>query len=382
MSEIPFSNYIKFLIFRCIYVKWNILYLDKTQIEKMTNINNLCEDLSCFYNPDVKVNKDLVLKELYNMKKYAVDHQYLLTLNFNYVKVELICKLQISMFTNVCDEVMKKFNLPLRVETLFKNFLGLHTTVEVNEIVKQKLLNNALINNFMTDLYYFATISTDSEELALIKEKRKEIILSNPNINEKLLLCEMELKPPKRSLLEVSKSDSLRKICSNLGIKTASKKVDMASSIEKKITEFYFSTIRKLSDDEFKTFLFLTALNQDELNYMAEKLKIPLEQDIFSLRLALANATIEESLPKKNIPSVIKDQVWDKYMGNVKKAKCFCCRQKDIKATSFHAGHIISEKNGGQITVENLRPVCIDCNFKMGTEDMREYAKREFSVII
>jgi 5-methylcytosine-specific restriction endonuclease McrA len=48
----------------------------------------------------------------------------------------------------------------------------------------------------------------------------------------------------------------------------------------------------------------------------------------------------------------------------------------DITQLSFHAGHVISEKNGGEINVNNLRPICQNCNSSMGTTNMNDYIEK------
>jgi len=77
---------------------------------------------------------------------------------------------------------------------------------------------------------------------------------------------------------------------------------------------------------------------------------------------------------KKKIPASIRGLVWDKYMGaDFKKGKCYCCKNEQITFTNFHCGHYISEKNGGLIKVNNLRPICMSCNLSMGTMNMDDY---------
>ena len=74
---------------------------------------------------------------------------------------------------------------------------------------------------------------------------------------------------------------------------------------------------------------------------------------------------------KKTIPSTIKRLVWNKYIGeSYGKDKCYCCKLTDITQLSFHCGHVISEKNGGSINVDNLRPICQNCNSSMGSTNM------------
>jgi hypothetical protein len=91
----------------------------------------------------------------------------------------------------------------------------------------------------------------------------------------------------------------------------------------------------------------------------------------------------EESIPlhikKKNIPKYIKTLVWNKYIGDgIAKSKCICCRETEIRNTSFHCGHVLSEKEGGDLNINNLRPVCSSCNLGMGTRDMRSFTKEFF----
>ena len=77
---------------------------------------------------------------------------------------------------------------------------------------------------------------------------------------------------------------------------------------------------------------------------------------------------------KKRIPATLKRLVWNKYIGeNIGKSKCLCCRLTDITQLSFHCGHIISEFNSGTTDLENLRPICQNCNSSMGTTNMDDF---------
>ena len=79
---------------------------------------------------------------------------------------------------------------------------------------------------------------------------------------------------------------------------------------------------------------------------------------------------------KKPIYSTIKRLVWNKYIGeNIGKSKCLCCNITDITQLSFHCGHIISERNNGETIVENLKPICQNCNSSMGSKNMDEFIK-------
>ena len=83
---------------------------------------------------------------------------------------------------------------------------------------------------------------------------------------------------------------------------------------------------------------------------------------------------------KKKISPHVRFDVWKKYIGNKIEAKCFCCWKNNITpftyCNTFHAGHIKSEANGGEIKIGNLLPICSDCNKSMGTINWDEYIEK------
>ena len=100
------------------------------------------------------------------------------------------------------------------------------------------------------------------------------------------------------------------------------------------------------------------------------------ETQIINVISSLEN--IKKDKPPKNrkklIPLTLKRKVWEKQIGeDIGKSKCLCCRLTDITQMSFHCGHIISEANGGEIKLDNLRPICHSCNSSMGTVNMDEF---------
>ena len=77
---------------------------------------------------------------------------------------------------------------------------------------------------------------------------------------------------------------------------------------------------------------------------------------------------------KTAIPKTLKRMVWDTYIGAEKgEALCFCCHHVKIRQIEFHCGHVIAEAHGGATNVQNLRPVCPQCNLSMGTMNMDEF---------
>ena len=79
---------------------------------------------------------------------------------------------------------------------------------------------------------------------------------------------------------------------------------------------------------------------------------------------------------KKTISQLMKRRVWAKHIGeDVGKHKCLCCEMTDITQLSFNCGHIVAESNGGELTVDNLLPICQSCNSSMGTQNLYDYKK-------
>ena len=80
---------------------------------------------------------------------------------------------------------------------------------------------------------------------------------------------------------------------------------------------------------------------------------------------------------KKNIPKTLKRVVWNKWIGeDLGTSKCLCCKVTSINQMSFHCGHIVSEFHGGELNLENLKPICGSCNLSMRTENMNDFIKR------
>jgi len=79
---------------------------------------------------------------------------------------------------------------------------------------------------------------------------------------------------------------------------------------------------------------------------------------------------------KRTIPKTLKINVWNHYIGKeVGSTKCMCCQESEIIQGHFEAGHVISERDGGATTIENLRPICSLCNKSMGAKNMLEFMR-------
>ena len=78
------------------------------------------------------------------------------------------------------------------------------------------------------------------------------------------------------------------------------------------------------------------------------------------------------SRPK--IPKKTKNDVWNKRNKNNLEGKCFCCNEI-LHYDNMECGHIIPFCKGGDINIENLEPICKNCNRDMGIVNLFEYKK-------
>ena len=180
-------------------------------------------------------------------------------------------------------------------------------------------------------------------------------------------------------LLNQLKSNDLSVLCSNFGIPQTGSKTSKA----KTIIDYTKTTVQRamlpelLSDDSF---YILLQLPDEMVEKLAERIKISLDQDRLSILINLHNnldKLKQGKSTKARISKQLKRELWSKYCGEKTNDNCWCCK-KTIDILTYHAGHILAEANGGQVSLDNLRPICGDCNVAMGTENMEDYAKKVF----
>ena len=84
---------------------------------------------------------------------------------------------------------------------------------------------------------------------------------------------------------------------------------------------------------------------------------------------------------KKNIPKRIRELVWKNNIGEEWKGKCYVawCDNVFTVLSSWHVGHNKPESKGGTIDINNLKPICCDCNLGMGNRYTIEEWSTEFN---
>jgi hypothetical protein len=85
----------------------------------------------------------------------------------------------------------------------------------------------------------------------------------------------------------------------------------------------------------------------------------------------------ENETKRKKIPQTVRNSLWIKRYNDNINGKCYVCNG-NITCHNFHAGHIISVKNGGTNNISNLEIVCPSCNLSIGAENLQEFKNMFF----
>lgn len=95
-------------------------------------------------------------------------------------------------------------------------------------------------------------------------------------------------------------------------------------------------------------------------------------REYFNYCLYQIDSITERALPldERQISKALKKLVWAKCVDD----QCAIC-EDPITKKDFEAGHITARTLGGQIDIDNLIPICFDCNRTMGTRNAWEYKK-------
>uniref|UniRef100_A0A6C0F0Q5 HNH endonuclease 5 domain-containing protein n=1 Tax=viral metagenome TaxID=1070528 RepID=A0A6C0F0Q5_9ZZZZ len=82
---------------------------------------------------------------------------------------------------------------------------------------------------------------------------------------------------------------------------------------------------------------------------------------------------------KEPIPKRIRELVWTTHNGETFSNKCYVswCDNK-LNVFNFQVGHDIPESKGGTIDIDNLKPICGNCNLSMGNK----YTITEWSKLV
>jgi len=115
------------------------------------------------------------------------------------------------------------------------------------------------------------------------------------------------------------------------------------------------SIYKQIAEDEFR-------------NYIRER--ISKEYD----NKSLDEIKKETPFKKQKISNIFKRQCWNHWVGeHIGKIICPCCKLTEISQLNFSCGHILSESKGGKLIVENVRPICSNCNSSIYVDNLTDY---------
>jgi len=83
--------------------------------------------------------------------------------------------------------------------------------------------------------------------------------------------------------------------------------------------------------------------------------------------------TMASPYDDRQVTKSLRKRVWEK----CENGKCLIC-QESIDKDNFEAGHIVARAKGGQTELENLIPICFNCNRSMGTRNAYEYKESRY----
>ena len=130
------------------------------------------------------------------------------------------------------------------------------------------------------------------------------------------------------------------------------------------------TNINKIKNKTIK----LNKSNIDTKKKSTEEVKVDIKKEA---KVDNNKDVINKKPKKKTIPVALKRNVWNKWIGeDIGKSKCLCCKLTEITMLNFACGHVIAEANGGELKLNNLKPICMSCNSSMGTQNMDEYINK------
>ncbi|QYB17725.1 hypothetical protein PV-S19_0361 [Pacmanvirus S19] len=81
-----------------------------------------------------------------------------------------------------------------------------------------------------------------------------------------------------------------------------------------------------------------------------------------------------KKVAKKKISKALRTSVWDENGGkDLREMNCYIGCGSKITFESFECGHDIAEAKGGKTELNNLFPICPNCNKSMGTKSIDEF---------
>jgi len=287
-------------------------------------------------------------------------------------------------------------------------------------IFKNKVVISVIVTQFSPNEINYKMYVIDGQHRLEMARR----LIERDNENDKLIFCYYQVendKEMKKLFIEINKdshknskyvslNEFKQTIYDDLKLYFCNHRIMFFSQKKKEnnkchsITEFInilverkyfdrFTSFEKLKEDiETKNKMFYKKidykeylLDDPEIFYVDEKISVEngyiyaLKNNNFIDYLLDNKVTPDHKFKKSKdtIPPRLRILVWTRWYGENNNGPCPICNTTiKIGKNGFHCGHIKSEANGGETNLDNLRPICSTCNFKMGAMNWDDMLKK------
>jgi hypothetical protein len=154
-----------------------------------------------------------------------------------------------------------------------------------------------------------------------------------------------------------------------LGIKLANNEEDLNIPITYSECPVVPINLLDLEKDEVSEKQLITSSEPEQsLNELKESARLANNKVAEKYKTLSSNSQRKEK--KETFPDWFKSRIWRKFNGSLEKVSCPICSENFIEPNSFSAGHILPESKGGMMCLENIMPICSECNSQMGARHL------------
>ena len=209
-------------------------------------------------------------------------------------------------------------------------------------------IDNSFVNRSYKDRFYIDVF--DGSEVSQYKSKNYN------HVDSKYFICGQDHKLFSNYIKILRKNRSVYDKCRNrimYKIENSRDYVNLDNlRIEKNPNKPYKNSLYKIC-----------STNKELLDYYVSILKSLKEPE-----------NIPTKKKRRAIPSKIRMSVWRKAFKGSMDGNCFSCGDS-INIECWDCGHIVSHADGGDMSLNNLVPLCSSCNRSMGRQNLYEWMK-------